>query len=201
MNLSKISLRRTLLIVAFAGFTLFLALIFKSSIQNGSVLPVENAIILPKQEQVNFGLPVRLKIPGINVDAVVEYVGLTSNGDMDVPREPTDVAWFELGQRPGVNGSAVIAGHYGRWKNGEGSIFDDLNKLRKGDKLYIEDDKGVIIPFVVRESRRYDPKADASDVFGSNDGKSHLNLITCEGVWGEVSKNYSERLVVFTDKE
>ncbi|MDO8593243.1 MAG: class F sortase [bacterium] len=145
--------------------------------------------------------PIRLKIPKINVDAAVEYVGLTSQGAMDVPKGPSDVAWFKLGAHPGDNGSAVIAGHYGRWKNGKGSVFDNLNKLRQGDKLYIEDEKGIIISFVVRESRRYDPKADASDVFNSNDGGSHLNLIACDGVWDKAAKSYSKRLIVFADKE
>ncbi|MDO8443215.1 MAG: class F sortase [bacterium] len=146
------------------------------------------------------GLPTRLKIPSINVDASVEYVGLTPDGAMDVPKERANVAWFNLGPRPGDNGSAAIAGHYG-WKDGKGSAFDNLYKLRKGDKIYVEDDKGVITTFVVRESRRYNPKMDASNVFSSNDGKPHLNLITCEGVWDKVSKTYSKRLVVFTDKE
>jgi LPXTG-site transpeptidase (sortase) family protein len=153
-----------------------------------------------EQEKVNIGLPVYLKIPAINVDSAVEYVGLTSGGAMDVPKNQNNVAWLELGQRPGENGSAVIAGHYG-WKNGKASVFDNLYKLRKGDKLYIEDDKGVIISFVMRGSRRYNSNADASDVFVSNDGKAHLNLITCEGTWDKVSKSYSERLVIFTDKE
>ena len=117
---------------------------------------------------------------------------------MDVPKDRGNVAWFELGQRPGENGSAVIAGHYG-WKNGKASAFDNLYKLRKGDTLYIEDDKGVITSFVVRESRRYDPEADASEVFGSNDGRARLNLVTCEGAWDKVSRTYSKRLVVFAE--
>ncbi|MDP2708541.1 MAG: class F sortase [bacterium] len=145
--------------------------------------------------------PIRLKIPKINIDAAVEYVGLTSQGAMDVPKDSSDVAWFELGARPGDNGSAVITGHYGRWKNGKGSVFDDLNKLSEGDRLYIEDEKGATITFVVREKRRYYPDADAKDVFSSNDGKSHLNLITCDGVWDKAAKSYSKRLIVFTDKE
>lgn len=145
--------------------------------------------------------PIRLKIPKINVDAAVEYVGLTSQGAMDVPKGPSAVAWFKLGARPGDNGSAVIAGHYGRWKNGKGSVFDYLNKLSEGDRLYVEDEKGIIISFVVRASRRYDPEADARDVFNSNDGGSHLNLIACDGVWDKAAKSYPKRLVVFTDKE
>lgn len=147
------------------------------------------------------GRPVRLKIPGINVDAALESVGLTLKGAVDVPKGLGNAAWFNLGPRPGEIGSAVITGHYGRWKNGAGSVFDDLNKLNQGDKLYVEDDKGVITSFVVRASRSYDPNADAPEVFDSNDGKPHLNLITCEGVWNINLKSYPKRLVVFTDKE
>ena len=211
---SKILSKRVLLLtVVISGPVFSIALILflyffpKSSVQGGSVLIIENTVVLSKQEQASVGLPAspvgrpaHLKIPSINVDAPVEYVGITSDGAMDAPKERANVAWFNLGSRPGEIGSAVIAGHYG-WKNGKGSAFDNLYKLRKGDKIYVEDDKGVIISFVVRESRRYDPKADSSDVFGSNDGKPHLNLITCEGVWDKVSKTYSKRLVVFTDKE
>lgn len=170
-------------------------------IQGDSAPLIENAAHLPEQGQASSGLPVRLKIPKINVDTAIEYVGLTANGAMDVPKNPDNVAWFEFGPRPGDNGSAIIAGHYGHWKNGKGSVFDDLNKLQVGDSLVVEDEKGATATFVVRTSRIYDPRADASDVFSSNDGKSHLNLVTCEGVWNKVSKSYSERLVVFTDKE
>jgi len=49
--------------------------------------------------------------------------------------------------------------------------------------------------------RRYDPKADISALFDSNDKKPHLNLITCEGDWSEATKSYTSRPVVFTDKE
>lgn len=157
-------------------------------------------------EQGSYGLSVlpaggslRLKIPGINVNAIVEPVGLTE-GTMEAPKDPSDVAWFNLGSRPGEKGSAVIAGHFDS-KNGTAAVFNNLHKLSPGDKLYIEDDKGVIISFVVRESRKYDSNADASDVFSSNDGKAHLNLITCGGVWNKASKSYSQRLVVFADKE
>lgn len=204
MNLSKTLAGRTLLAVIFVGLALSQALIFYF-IQRGFNLsagrPDQIEPASPEeQDQTNFGLPARLKIPGINIDATVEFVGLTSQGTMGVPKGPDDVGWYELGPRPGESGSAVMAGHYGTWKNGQGSVFDNLHKLSKGDKLYIEDEKGVTVTFIVRESRSYDPKADAGDVFSSDDEKSHLNLITCEGIWNKTSKSYSERLVVFTDK-
>lgn len=206
------------MLVALPGLAIILVLFFNffsqipdlsvdRQAENNSEPLILNAFALSKQEQaglpdnkINFGLPVRLKITGINVDAVVESVGLTSAGLMDVPKNSADVAWYNLGQRPGENGSAVMAGHYGL-KNGRAPVFDNLYKLLPGDKLYVEDDKGIIISFVVRESRSYDPSADASAVFSSNDGRSHLNLITCEGPWDKTAKSYSKRLVVFTDKK
>ena len=188
----------------FVGLVFFLGFIFhfnlKNSIESGSVPLTANAMILLEDGKVNFPLPVRLRILKINVDATVEYVGLTSDGAMDVPKGPTPVAWYMLGPKPGEIGSAVMAGHSG-WRNNIPAVFDDLYKLEKGDKIYVEDDKGVTTTFIVREIRKYDPKADATDVFISNDGKAHLNLITCTGIWNKINKSRSERLVVFTDKE
>lgn len=159
-----------------------------------------NVIVPYEQDKVNSGFPIRLTIPKIKVDATIGQVGLAADGAMDAPKDPASVAWFNLGPRPGENGSAVIAGHYG-WKNGIPAAFDNLRKLVKGDKLCVEDGKGATTTFVVREVRTYDQNEDASDVFTSSDGKAHLNLITCGGVYDKIKKSYSNRLVVFTDKE
>ncbi len=191
---------RTLSIVVVIGCSLYTASLFyfvpKDSVQSAPALINDDYI----PEQPSIGLPVTLKIPSINLDSAIESVGLTHNGSMDIPKDTNNVAWFNLGPRPGDNGSAVIDGHYGI-KDGKASAFDDLYKLRIGDKLYVEDDRGLIISFVVSGIRRFDPKADASTVFGSSDGKAHLNLVTCEGEWNKVSKGYPQRLVVFSDKE
>jgi len=151
-------------------------------------------------EQTSPGLPVRLKIPKIKVNAAIEYVGLTSTVAVGVPAGPVKAAWYDLGPRPGEKGNAIIVGHFG-WKNNIPAVFDNLSKLRKGDKILVEDDKGVSTSFIVREIKSYHEKAEAMDVFISKDGKQHLNLITCVGVWNKVSKSFSKRLVVFADKE
>jgi len=151
-----------------------------------------------QQEQASPGLPVRLRIAGINVDAAVEYVGLTPAGAVGIPKDPDNAAWYELGPRPGEVGSAVITGHV-NWYYGATGVFADLHKVKPGDEIVVQDDKGASISFVVRESRNYDAAADATDVFFSNDGKAHLNLITCEGVWDSNAHQYTKRLVVFAD--
>ncbi len=65
---------------------------------------------------------------------------------------------------------------------------------------YVQDEKGITTVFVVRELRQYGQNENDGSVFISSDGKAHLNLITCEGVWSAAKKSYSDRLVVFTDK-
>jgi LPXTG-site transpeptidase (sortase) family protein len=153
-----------------------------------------------KQESVIFGLPSRLIIPKISVDVPIEQVGITKEGDMDVPKGREEAGWYKKGPRPGERGSSVITAHYGWWDHQSGA-FNKLHQLQPGDKIYVKDKKGETTVFVMRGSRSYDPDADATSVFKSRDGKSHLNLITCEGFWDEDQKSYSNRLVVFADLE
>ncbi|MFA5061727.1 MAG: class F sortase [Patescibacteria group bacterium] len=209
---SKSPSKRSLFIVSIVGVAFFPATILfptllpVSQISQINQIPLgvvgnklADAIVLP--EQISPGIPIHLKIPKIQVDTVLEQVGLLPNGTVGVPKGPAAAGWFNLGPHPGDIGSAVIAGHYGRWQNGANSVFNNLNKLRKGDNLFVVDENGATTTFVVRESRKYDPNADASAVFSSNDDKSHLNLITCEGSWNKAAKSYSGRLVVFADRQ
>lgn len=151
--------------------------------------------IVIEQTLATPGLPLRLKIPKINIDATIEYVGLAPDGTMDVPSNHDNVAWFESGPRPGEQGSAVIAGHQG----GKPSVFDELYTMRTGDYVYVEDELGAIRSFVVSELRLYDRQENASDVFVMHDGQAHLVLVTCEGAWDEAANQYAKRLVVIAD--
>lgn len=198
------------LFVGVAGFTscvvviFFLVVILYCQDSYAESAPVQNITSSARAFQsiieAGPGLPVRLKIPKIKVDAKIEYVGLTPKGEMGVPKIPRNAAWFELGPRPGGVGSAAIAGHI-NWWTGAASVFVNLNKLKIGDKVVVQDDKGKEIVFIVRKIRAYGSKENALDVFYSNDNKSHLNLITCFGEWNKKIKQYSKRLVVFTDRE
>jgi len=146
------------------------------------------------------GLPVRLKVPAIGVDSAIEDALITPDGRMDVPSGTKNVAWFALGPNPGEKGSAVIGGHYGFYQGNTGpTVFYKLDQLKVGEKIYIVDDKGDTLAFVVRAIKLFDRNADATTVFTSSDGLAHLNLITCEGVWNKVNDSYPQRRVVFTD--
>jgi LPXTG-site transpeptidase (sortase) family protein len=145
------------------------------------------------------GIPVRMKIPSIGVNANVQSVGLTADGSMGVPTVPRDTAWYNLGPKPGEVGSAVISGHV-NWLYGAKGVFEKLKSLHAGDAITVQDEKGNVTTFKVRTSHAYGLTDDVTAVFRSTDGKSHINLVTCAGVWDKKAKTYDKRLVVFADK-
>lgn len=153
--------------------------------------PHQNKII----QKATFGSPVRLIIPSLHVNAYIQQLGVTSQGIMESPNNNVDVGWFHLGARPGEKGSAVIAGHIDG-EHGEAGVFANLHQLKKGDKIFVEDNNGKSLTFILEQSQRYDPGY-AEEVFSRND-KAYLNLITCDGVWDGMQKSYTKRLVVFT---
>ena len=182
------------LLIVILGVLLVLLLVYP-------IFPVgapETQVIPGTVEKIS-EFPVPIKIPSISIDAHVEQVGFALDKSMDVPELPNDTAWFDLGPRPGELGSAVIDGHSG-YKDDKPAVFDSLYKIKIGDKIYITDNQGLTNVFVVRKIQNYIPGANDTEVFTSNDGLSHLNLITCSGTWNTSEQTHSERLVVFTDK-
>lgn len=204
---SKIGIRRRICVIILAELLLGMGLV-------GYLMPKEPVASVPRTSttpamppalaktiphSTDVGLPVRLKIPIINVDAAIDQVGLTAHGELGAPKKLANAAWYVQGPRPGGIGSAVIDGHFSDNKKRR-AVFDYLHTLQQGDTVFVEDEKGRSIPFVVRELRTYDPSEDTSTVFASNDGRAHLNLITCQGPWNNTQKSFSARLVVFTDR-
>lgn len=143
------------------------------------------------------GIPRTIKIPTINVDAPVESVGMDSEGAMDVPSKSENTAWFDMGYRPGQVGNAVIDGHYDK-SDGKPAVFWNIGKLQSGDKIILTDDAGKELTFAVTKIAKYPYDTfPIKEVFGDA-STPMLNLITCHGQWNKDSKNYSERLVVYS---
>lgn len=145
-------------------------------------------------------LPLQLFIPSIGVSTTVQIVGLADDdtGAMGVPDNFTDVGWYKHGPRPGMVGSAVIAGHY-NGKNLPKAIFYDLSELEINDTVEVIDENGTSLIFQVVKMRTYSYNEATEEVFVSNDGKVRLNLITCGGSWLKDEKLYDQRTVVFTE--
>ncbi|MDP9380178.1 MAG: class F sortase [Chloroflexota bacterium] len=140
----------------------------------------------------------RINTADVRVNAPVEYVGLTEDRAMETPKGWWSVGWYELGPLPGQEGSAVLAGHLDS-DTGK-AVFWDLDKLRIGDEVSVIDRNGNTTRFRVRDKEvYYADNAPIEKIFGGSGG-SHLNLITCDGVFDRQAGVYDRRLVVFTDR-
>jgi LPXTG-site transpeptidase (sortase) family protein len=143
---------------------------------------------------------IRLEIPKIKIDTNLEQVGLTSQGAVGVPKSILKAAWFNGSPLPGQIGNSIIVGHFG-YIRGVAAIFNNLVVLRPGDKIYVAINNGSPTTFIVKKMQSYSATAKIPEIFISSDGKAHLNLITCDGVWNKLTQNYSQRLIIYTSQE
>ncbi|MBN8192766.1 class F sortase [Bacillus sp. NTK074B] len=150
-----------------------------------------------KVDEENKLIPAFLSIPKFDIEAPIKEFGLDSKGNMELPENGKDVAWFEPGFQPGEKGNAVLAGHVDDEK--KPAVFFELKKLEPGDKVVLQDEQGKTFTFEVRGKVAYE-KDDAPlrKIFGPSD-KRMLNLITCTGYFDHDIHNYVERLVVYTE--
>jgi sortase A len=162
-----------------------------------SLQTVKQAQIADPQPTVTPGIPLTISIPKIHVNATIESVGMDSQGRMDVPKTADDTAWYLPGYKPGMKGSAVIDGHLDR-VTGAPAVFWNLKKLAPGDIINITENNGQTYTFLIDRIVRYPYNSfPIKEVFGASEIPM-LNLITCNGVWDKNTKNYSDRLVVYS---
>ena len=145
----------------------------------------------------NVGLPVRVIVPSLGVDASIEQVGVDAEGNMATPEDPWNTAWYAPGSRPGQTGNAAIAGHVDYHGIGP-VVFWDLNKIAVGAEVLVVTDSGQTLRFRVRGSEYYVPaNAPLQEIFGQTNSVN-LNLITCGGTFNPTTREYDQRLVIFT---
>lgn len=137
--------------------------------------------------------PTHLTIPSIKLDTSVIDVGITANGEMDVPDGATKhVGWYKYGTVPGDTGSAVMDAHVY-------AAFNKLRYVKTGDDIYVTNGKGEKLHFRVTDSRVYAlDEIPLENIFAKSDGR-HLNFITCARKFIPSLNTYSHRLVVYTE--
>ena len=200
----KYTLLSAITIAVFLGILSILNLVNRNTLHtNDTVISSDKVTPPPLFSKISaisdsVATPVRLKIPSIEVDALIEGVGITDQGTLGVPTDAANVGWYELGAKPGQKGTAIIDGHLDA-ADGSAGVFSKLHLLTPGDVIMVIDDNEKNIKFTVKSLKAYHAQDLAPEIFNQNDNGIRLNLITCEGIWDYNKATYSERLVVFTE--
>lgn len=153
----------------------------------------------------------RMRIPSINVDAPISHQVVASDGVLQDPIGPSDVAWYDfaglvgVGGVPGAGGNAVFAAHVDRAGhldyagvdyNGPG-IFFWLDRLSAGDVIEVSM-RGKTLRYAVKWTREVSAhdRDDWEDVVAADVGGDSITLVTCGGDFDRATQEYASRLVV-----
>jgi sortase (surface protein transpeptidase) len=137
--------------------------------------------------------PARLLIPALGVNALVEAVGITTDGSMAVPSQPDRVAWYQPGVAPGDPGDALIDGHLDWWTGP--AVFWHLANLHPGDQVSVIRADSSQLTFTVDATRTYPWNAQTNGLV-TDTGTPSISLVTCAGTWDRQRQTYLNRLVV-----
>ena len=137
--------------------------------------------------------PARLLIPKIGVNAKIEARGLDAGRNMETPGDFHNVAWYDLGPRPGEPGNALMNGHVDWWTGS--AVFTRLSELRIGDTVMVQRRDGSRLSFRVTSRRVVLANARIASLFAPS-RVATLTLITCTGAWDPRIQSDTHRLLV-----
>jgi hypothetical protein len=142
--------------------------------------------------------PVRLAVPTLDMDAPVDAVGVTPDGQMSLPDDVARVGWYRFGPAPGQAGSAVLAGHVDSRAQGLGALAP-LREATPGDEVQVTDGAGALTRWrVVGRELVEKPAVPLSSLF-SRTGPPRLVLITCGGPFLPELRSYRDNVVVVAE--
>ena len=137
--------------------------------------------------------PTQLLIPAIGVNAKIEARGLDSDRNIATASDYHDVAWYNLGPRPGEPGNAIVNGHVSWWTGD--AVFAHLSRLRVGDVVRVTRADGGVVTFKVTSKQVIDANARIAALFAPS-SHATLTLITCTGIWNPLTQSDTQRLLV-----
>lgn len=153
--------------------------------------------VTPSSQTAKVGIPKRLEIPAIKVNAPVIPVGLLANTDMETPKKKGDTGWYKLGKRPGEIGTSIINGHVDTEKTAD--VFYKLRNLARGDEVLVTDSANNSYLFRVTAINRYDKDEVPWEKLLREDKKSVLYLVTCGGEFNRTTGHYEDNWFIKTE--
>lgn len=157
-------------------------------------IPVNSAAGLPVPREQS--APVRVEVPALDADLPIEPVGVEPDGEMEVPEDAAHAGWYRFGPSAGADsGTVVLAAHAGSNITPLGPLRN-LIDLEPGDVIDVTRQDGVRLTYVVESSGLFPKETiDLSEHF-RREGGHRLVLFTCDGVWQDDVRSYTDNAVV-----
>lgn len=179
----------------------------------GCSAPTPDVVVPPAPPVPVVADPVAVEIP--KLDAVSTLMDLGRDAvthELQVPPvETPEVAGWYAGDKvdvdgdetkPGQRGSAVIAAHVDgltpTGEKGQPGLFAKLGTLVPGDEVFVDQDGGTKLRFVVESVESFSKASFPSERVYHADDAIRLNLVTCGGAFDEGSGHYVDNIVAFT---
>jgi sortase (surface protein transpeptidase) len=126
----------------------------------------------------------RIKIPRFKVDSAIEAIGLLPNNQLDIPANPHNTGWYDIYDKPGFGGNALLSAHVDYFPNIIGP-FKNLYNLAEGDEVIIVMENGEEYVYRFLRKERYPvntiPMGELISAPSRPEGKEWITLITCGG--------------------
>ncbi|WP_246268125.1 class F sortase [Nonomuraea typhae] len=142
-------------------------------------------------------VPESIDIPSIEVDAPLMKLGLTKDGEVELPpyEKPKMAGWYSKSAVPGDKGASVIVGHVDT--KDAPAVFYKLRHLRKGQLVRVARSDGKTVEY----------KVDSVEQVHKNDFPAKrvyvdegLKLVTCGGRFDTVKGEYDDNVIVYASR-
>ncbi|MDQ2743938.1 MAG: class F sortase [Chloroflexota bacterium] len=141
------------------------------------------------------GWPKLFSMPRFGVTATIEDISMRAAGDDHAPYRWNDVAWWDLGPKPGQQGMSNIYGHLD--STCCPAVFYHLRDLVPGDIVTVTYRNAKVLRFRVIWSHTYwNDEFPYGFVYGLNRHRS-LALTTCTGVFHLDGSGYDHKVLVY----
>ncbi|WP_292811093.1 class F sortase [Microbacterium sp.] len=140
-------------------------------------------------------VPTRVRVDAAAIDMPVVPVGVQSDGQMELPVEPSVAGWYRFGPDPGSTaGRVVMAAHVDSRVYGLGPLAR-LRDVAPGTEIVVDVSGGEPVRYAVQSITYYPRSALPTDILFARTGEAALVLITCGGSFDPVNRSYSDNVV------
>lgn len=160
---------------------------------SGSPVPVRPAT--PLAPTPREPAPRNLTVDGTTINMPVIGVGVSPDGQMEIPEPFEEAGWYRFGPAPGASaGTAVIAAHVDT--TSDSAPFSQLKSLTPGTLVTVQREGAGPVTFRVTGVELMAKDAfDGASLF-RRDGPPQLKLVTCGGRWLDEQQDYGDNVIV-----